>query len=191
MLPAAMLMLASLAVPHPAYNFIADTDRLVSFFRAYGERRYYVTGRFDAEGRFIENRRYEVYPPIYVFTGSGDETIEHLSFSRRGSNAVYEFRSGKLVPGTIDWGQFTPDPNGKPIRFADYQYSPIAKVIWNLPGYFRDVRPLTPKDAPDAALSGAASTAGRALTLTHMQLSIQNASGSYQRSLIDLMKSRR
>jgi hypothetical protein len=56
---------------------------------------------------------------------------------------VYEFRSGKLIPGTIQaWGKFLPEEGGEIIRCSDYRYRPFAPQIWNLPGRFEPVKPM-------------------------------------------------
>jgi hypothetical protein len=50
---------------------------------------------------------------------------------------VYEFRSGRLIPGDIDDdGNFIPTVGGKIIDFKDYRYGPKAPKIYNLPGKF-------------------------------------------------------
>ena len=46
-------------------------------------------------------------------------------------------------------GKFVPDEGGRIIKFSDYHYSPFARPIWNLPGYFRPVA-VKPADKPPA-----------------------------------------
>lgn len=67
-----------------------------------------------------------------------------VSKFRKGpsSNQCYEFRSGILIPGTMDFnGQFTPEIGGKIIPFSEYRYTPLERPIWNLPGYFSYIGP--------------------------------------------------
>lgn len=50
---------------------------------------------------------------------------------------VYEYRSDYLIPMVFDskYG-LIPEVGGKIIEFKDYQYSPTARRIYNLPGRF-------------------------------------------------------
>lgn len=53
---------------------------------------------------------------------------------------VYEYRSGILVPMVFDvYRGLIPEAGGKIIDFKDFQYSPKARRIYNLPGRFVQV----------------------------------------------------
>jgi len=50
---------------------------------------------------------------------------------------VYEFRSGRLIPGYLQQNfDFLPEPGEAIIEFKDYVYSKTSKRIYNLPGKF-------------------------------------------------------
>lgn len=50
---------------------------------------------------------------------------------------VYEFRSGKLIPGILNAnGVFTPDDTLPIIDISKYIYSKTARRVYNLPGKF-------------------------------------------------------
>jgi hypothetical protein len=110
------------------YVFVQDVGRFVGIDR--GGVLY--LGKLDAEGNFVQH---EVYPggkPL-----SAIPAYAPLTFFGTKPKQVYEYRSGRLIKGEL-----TPDANFIPaigstvIGFEDYQYSPTAIPIWNLPGYF-------------------------------------------------------
>lgn len=112
------------------YVFIEDTSRWVAVIRP----KLYLIGRLDQNGDFIHEYKFEGrpamlnlgFPPPPVINRTGEKPKK-----------VYEFRSGVLVPGEIQPdGRFVPEAGGKIIPFKDYQYSPTATPIWNLPGAF-------------------------------------------------------
>lgn len=122
------------ALPDPPkgrYVFVQNTDRYVGIIRG----NWHLVGKFDANGEFFQDMKLKKgqgysagIPPHGIINSSG-----HATLSRK----VYEFRSGVLVPGEIrPDGYFVPEAGGKIIRFKDYQYSPTATPIWNLPGVF-------------------------------------------------------
>lgn len=50
---------------------------------------------------------------------------------------VYEYRSGRLIPGYLQQNcDFLPEPGEAIIEFKDYVYSKTSKRIYNLPGKF-------------------------------------------------------
>ncbi|MFT3883379.1 MAG: hypothetical protein QM703_27475 [Gemmatales bacterium] len=49
---------------------------------------------------------------------------------------VYEYRKGLLVPMIIVENRLLPEVAGAIIEFKDYEYSPTARRIYNLPGAF-------------------------------------------------------
>jgi hypothetical protein len=54
---------------------------------------------------------------------------------------VYEFRSGRLILGTMrPGGEFVPEAGSTVRPFEDYQYG-RDYVIWNLPGFFQKKAP--------------------------------------------------
>lgn len=108
------------------YVFIQDTNRTVCIHR--GDLR--LLGKLDEFGEFHQEVSFEFGPysgPLYH--GLGSNTFH--------PSKIYELRSGMLIPGMMRiGGRFIPEPGGEIIRFKDYQYSPNAIPIWNLPGKF-------------------------------------------------------
>jgi hypothetical protein len=116
--------------PKERYVFIENTDRWVGVSR--GD--WYLVGKLDKNGDFVHEHKLKngqpstLLPVHWIINSSGDA---------RKSRKVYEFRSGVLIPGEITPdGYFVPEVGGKIIPFKDYQYSPTATPIWNLPGVF-------------------------------------------------------
>jgi hypothetical protein len=110
------------------YVFKPDTDHFVSFLRG----QFYLTGKLDSHGEFHFHSAFRVNAP---------RSIGNIPARGLGTiGPVYEFRSGVLIPGEmlID-GRFIPEVGGKIILFADYVYTPEARYIWNLPGWFEPV----------------------------------------------------
>jgi hypothetical protein len=111
------------------YEFVEDTSRWVMVIQGNTES----IGKLDAGGNFIPEKKYfqlkkgqprSVGPPYTLINGSAQK-------------GVYEFRSGRLIPGDIDEEcNFVPTVGGKIIEFKDYRYSPKAAKIYNLPGKF-------------------------------------------------------
>ncbi|MBL8825225.1 MAG: hypothetical protein JNJ77_21740 [Planctomycetia bacterium] len=63
--------------------------------------------------------------------------IPRLVEAKQPNEKVYEFRSGVLIPMIIDAkGRLLPEIDGEIIESKDYQYSPKARRIYNLPGRF-------------------------------------------------------
>lgn len=109
-----------------SYVYIEDVARNVAIIR--GDLT--LLGQIDTNGKFtvkhtLENGFYS--GPI----------LEILNSGTAGSQRVYEYRSGRLVPGTMKHkGDFIPELNGTIVSFSAYKYSTDAPRIWNLPGTF-------------------------------------------------------
>jgi hypothetical protein len=94
-----------------------------------------VFGHVDAAGNFIAERGIGVY---------GRGALSAIPPSRPLNlptklphEPVYEYRSGRLIPGNLDDdGNFLPDLGAKVTDFQDYHPVPGARRIFNLPGYF-------------------------------------------------------
>jgi hypothetical protein len=114
--------------PKERYVFVSNTDRYIGIFR--GDWR--LIGKLDANGDFIQEIKLKKGQPASSIPAHGI-----LNFPGLKPKKVYEFRSGGLIPGEIrPDGSFVPEAGGKIIPFKDYQYSPTATPIWNLPGVF-------------------------------------------------------
>ncbi|HEX4614029.1 MAG TPA: hypothetical protein VH092_37955 [Urbifossiella sp.] len=128
------------------YRFVPDAERLVGFTRD-GTLQ---VGKLDARGEFhrvSEHKTGEL--GVVVYRGPA---FDPLAGAGGKGAAVYEYRSGVLIPGRIDGsGHFVPDEGGRIIRFPDYQYSPAAVPVWNLPGRFERVPPAERKGGPVGA----------------------------------------
>jgi hypothetical protein len=106
------------------YAFIGSENRFVGIFR--GE--WLLFGNLDKNGEFTEKARRKASE-----AGSTPTIINRL---HKDVKKVYEFRSGRLIPGEMKDFVFVPEIGGKIIDFSDYKYSPSAPPIWNLPGRF-------------------------------------------------------
>jgi hypothetical protein len=111
------------------YEFVKDTDKWVSMIM--GDR--HPIGKLDDAGNFIADKRY--------FDIRKGQPLSQIPPSRTINSPeqkdVYEFRSGRLIPGDIDdKGNFIPTAGGSILDFKDYHYSPKAPKIYNLPGKF-------------------------------------------------------
>lgn len=66
--------------------------------------------------------------------GIGDGCINN---PRVDNEQVYEYRSGRLIPGYLRGNfDFLPEPGEAIIEFKEYIYSKTSKRIYNLPGKF-------------------------------------------------------
>lgn len=74
----AILAVASLMTPSPAYGYVADADRFVSLF----QERTYLVGRLDSAGHFNEYYRVEM-PPHVLGVINSDWTVEQLPVSNQ------------------------------------------------------------------------------------------------------------
>jgi hypothetical protein len=111
------------------YEFVEDTTPLIEVIHG----RTVSIGKLDAAGNFIPDKRYfQAFRTDRGVTGSPPGTLINWAQKR-----VYEFRSGRLVPGDIDgMGHFIPTVGGRIIDFKDYRYSSKAPKIYNVPGEF-------------------------------------------------------
>jgi hypothetical protein len=122
--------------PKEKYVFFEYTDRWVCVFQGEWE----LIGKLDRNGDFIHEHKRKAGQPASAGTRPG-EVIINATGSLTKPRKVYEFRSGMLIPGELRPGRFAagpfvPEAGGKIIPFKDYEYSPTATPIWNLPGVF-------------------------------------------------------
>ncbi len=109
------------------FRYVADNSRWVAV--CHGES--CSLGRLDAAGNFIPDRRW------LNQTGGFSACPPSDLINSPALSHVYEYRSGRLIPGRLDNdGNFIPRLNGGIIAFKDYHYGKGASLIWNLPGYF-------------------------------------------------------
>ena len=109
------------------YEFVEDLSREVWIIQ--GDAMLY--GKLDAAGNFVSDWKQN---PFRRAPQSGPSGIVINSPPQKG---VYEFRSGRLVPGDIDDKRnFVPTVGGRIIEFKDYHYGLKAPKIYNLPGKF-------------------------------------------------------
>lgn len=172
-------------MPLPACGFVSDTERYVEFNRDI----YHLFGRLDEFGHFNELGRIELTQMPEATSRSFPANILIDGWFK--PVFVYEFRYGRLIPGTMHRGEFTPDLDGKPIRFADYRCTSADRPIWNLPGYFRPVYPLSRWGELSAALAGATIIAGTPLAKTNRELFMQWADAEVNRIKARKEKSRK
>ena len=114
--------------PKKKYVFVENTDRWVRVTQ--GEWQF--VGKLDKNGDFAQEFGWKKGQEVKAPQG-----IDTINFSAGQHKRAYEFRSGMLIPGELQPdGRFVPEVGGKIIPFKDYQYSPSATRIWNLPGFF-------------------------------------------------------
>jgi hypothetical protein len=110
------------------YEFVEDLSREVWIIQ--GDAMIY--GRLDAAGNFMPDWKVDPVKRGRPSSGPGGFVIN--SPPQKG---VYEFRSGRLVPGDIDDKRnFVPTEGGRIIDFKDYHYGAKAPKIYNVPGKF-------------------------------------------------------
>lgn len=64
--------------------------------------------------------------------------LPYVMKSMYPNEKVYEYRSGILIPMIFhERLGLMPEVGGKMVEFKDYEYSPAARRIYNLPGFFR------------------------------------------------------
>jgi hypothetical protein len=91
-----------------------------------------VFGHVDAAGNFIAERGIGVYR-----RGQPLSAIPPATMLNVPDEPVYEYRSGRLVPGNMDDdGNFLADLGAKVMNFEDYHAVAGARPICNLPGRF-------------------------------------------------------
>jgi len=111
------------------YKFVEDTTLWVNVIQGDVES----IGKLDAAGNFIPDKRYL----RTLKKGQPASSIPPCTLINFAQKEVYEFRSGRLIPGDIDDdGNFIPTIGGRITDFKDYRYTPKAPKIYNLPGKF-------------------------------------------------------
>lgn len=96
-------------------------------------------GTLDNKGQFVPDLT--TANSTFGLIGGPSKLIE----AKTPNEKVYEYRTGILVPMYInDKNKLIPEVGGKIIDFKDYQYSPTARRIYNLPGRF-----VLKKDEPE------------------------------------------
>jgi hypothetical protein len=97
-------------------------------------------GTLTTEGEFKVKSRFDFQKTEGGLTSllySGPPYTALNSTAVASENTVYELRKKTLVPGRLSWtGVFTADPKKESIPFEQYQFTPSAPPIWNLPGVF-------------------------------------------------------
>jgi hypothetical protein len=130
------------------YRFVEDQNRYVGIVREY----IYFSGRLKmSDANLFNGVLHERGTLIGKLRETGD--FDEYAVIREGESAAvhfeiickpqvipvdaYELRSGRLLRGQIDkLGNFVPLVKSRTIKFSDYNYSPGAIPIWNLPGRF-------------------------------------------------------
>jgi hypothetical protein len=143
-------MMLGAPVPAGQYVFVLDTHRWVKVCRRDNKKLYWSLGKLDAAGNFIAEAG------CYNLTTEQNAVPPGMVYlNENGMNAVYEYRSGRLIIGKLDQetDNFIPDLGGKVIDFKEYRYG-VDVPIWNLPGYFM------PKDKFDERRKWLAEHAG-------------------------------
>ncbi len=94
-----------------------------------------IIGHFDSTGRFIEDLDFHTYD----LKKRGGLICAPMVINRPPvTEVMYEYRSGRLVKGTMDVrGNFAPEVGAKIISFKDYRPGKDP-IIWNLPGEFKE-----------------------------------------------------
>jgi hypothetical protein len=128
------------AAPAPPieYVFVPVADMPANF--DWGGTEIHV-GTIDARGNFHLRKKVsklEVWKARHFDYAEGTGSYKFPEPVR-----VYEFRSGRLILGTMrPDGEFIPEAGSTVRKLEDYKYGQDY-VIWNLPGYFKK------KDAPE------------------------------------------
>jgi hypothetical protein len=116
------------------YVFVPDTNRWVGVIRD----KKVLVGKLDAKGNFAHVLELDLGAGF----SAGVPNFEFVNdVGLPEKKKAYEYRSGVLVPGELQRdGSFVPEIGGKIIHFKDYTYTPDGPKIWNLPGWFSQVR---------------------------------------------------
>jgi hypothetical protein len=111
------------------YEFVKDTESWVA--KLCGD--IFFLGKLDSAGNFVPDNKYMGFKK-----GQPLSQVPPFRFiNAEVQKGIYEYRSGRLIPGDIDErGNFVPALGGKVLDFKDYEYSPKAAKIYNLPGKF-------------------------------------------------------
>ena len=135
-LPFMLLFVVGVDAPNSGeYVFVPKLDEVVRI--RHGRTNSF--GNLDRHGDFVPDPNWTSFDPTRIL--SVPFRYRRLNPSRGidPPEKVYEFRSGRLIPGEIDKhdGRFIPDLEGKIIAFKEYKYVPNkSRRIYNLPGTF-------------------------------------------------------
>jgi hypothetical protein len=128
----------SQAAKQQEYEFVPSTAKTAERYDFYyGD--YQVVGYINEKGGIFLDLS---ITPFFWGEKNGMRAAHNPSHTQltdrfKVGQRVYEFRSRRLVPGTLDKElNFVPDLDGKIIRFEDYHYDPKGPQIYNLPGRF-------------------------------------------------------
>jgi hypothetical protein len=111
-------------------QYVPMPDRYVAILTADAMR----LGQLTAEGAFKERTRIPSRDGMTLYSGP---PFTLLNGSGVHGWLMYELRGKSLVPGRMsEDGVFVVDKSEKAIPFDEYEFSPTARPIWNLPGRF-------------------------------------------------------
>ena len=138
MFPTLLIVAATTHGIHVRYEYVPIQNRLVAIdtegLPGIDSEGYLSVGRLNEEGVFKETKRLPYRNGVLIYSGHPFTLLTVYA----SKSVVYELQKKTLVPGRLsEKCEFTPDPKGKPIPFAEYQYTPGDPPIWNLPGEFR------------------------------------------------------
>lgn len=118
-------------------NFEYKHDAEKDYCVIYKSYEYY--GKLDVFGNFMQNLNTSLsqLPEDVSNRIRRKYSRNYIPLVMAGwKNNVYEFRSNRLIPGTVQLRQFVPDIGGKVIPIAEYNYPWHSRYIFNLPGQF-------------------------------------------------------
>jgi hypothetical protein len=97
-------------------------------------------GRLSDQGDFLPDFRIPAMPRTHLKPATigllhgGPSFVYNIPRDGKKTEAVYEYRAGRLIKGTLhDSGNFEPEKGSRIIRFKDYTL-PYRPRIYNLPG---------------------------------------------------------
>jgi hypothetical protein len=116
--------------PTPSNDiFVFQQDLSQKFLLKVANATFY--GTLNEHGEFVPDAQH------YIVQGKlAPQQIGELLIREDDEGDVYEFRSGRLIPGKLKDGYFRPEVGKKVIPFEDYRYSEKGIQIYNLPGKF-------------------------------------------------------
>ena len=124
------------------YVFVEDISQTCVMGTVISHKFVLYYGNLDKAGNFLFSRH--VLPTTHLdrMPSLLSNRIRRPFFAIQQNKPVYEYRSGRLVPGVLsvtnhyDVYNFIPDVGGTIITFKDYTYHPNQRQIYNLPGEF-------------------------------------------------------
>lgn len=139
-----LCILLTLPVDH-VFVKSARTDAAMHVYNSSGS--YILIGFLDEDGDFVTEKTITLKakgrPPGQIEQTGGFEAsqqfqkLTYINQPRVPGEDVYEYRTGKLVPGQLSRNfKFIPDLDGQIIEFGEYVYREKARRIYNLPGKF-------------------------------------------------------